>query len=68
MKFINSIKNYFLHKRREKLIFKILNSNIVSSDTESCTAIRIACDIEHFIDTGEYKPNTPPNGYRSVIQ
>lgn len=67
MKLIISIKNYFLRKRREKLIFKLLNSNIVSGDTESSTAIRMACDIQHFIDTGEYKPNTLPNGYRSAM-
>lgn len=68
MKLIISIKNYFLRKRREKLIFKLLNSNIVSGDTESSIAIRMACDIQHFIDTGEYNPNTLPNGYRSVIR
>lgn len=67
MKLIISIKNYFLRKRREKLIFKLLNSNIVSGDTESSIAIRMACDIQRFIDTGEYKPSTLPNGYRSVI-
>lgn len=67
MKLIISIKNYFLRKRREKLIFKLLNSNIVSGDTESSTAIRMACDIQHFIDTGEHKPNTLPNGYRSAM-
>lgn len=61
MKVINSIKNYFLRKRREKLIFKLLNSNIVSGDTESSTAIRIACNIQHFIDTGEYKPKSNRN-------
>ena len=68
MKVINSIKNYFLRKRREKLIFKLLNSNIISGDTESSTAIRMACDIQHFIDTGEYNSNTLPNGYRSAMQ
>lgn len=68
MKFIKSIKGYFLRKRREKVIFQLLNSRIVSGDTESSTAIRMACDIQRFIDTGEYKPDALPNGYRSETQ
>lgn len=68
MMLVNSIKNYFLRKRREKLIYRLLNSRIVSGDTESSTAIRMACDIQRFIDTGECKADTLPNGYRSATQ
>lgn len=50
-------------EERNQILSVILNSNIVGDTTEAKTVIRMAEEIGCYIKTGEYEPNTLPNGY-----
>lgn len=46
------------------MLFKLLNSNMVSESTESSTAIRMADEMLQYIESGKCEKNTLPNGFR----
>lgn len=59
-----SIKNLLSKRKRMKFVSIVINSNLVTGNTEASTAIRMAEELARYVEKGEHNPNTLPNGYR----
>lgn len=64
MKLITILKQMNAKRLRRQMLFKLLNSNIVSENTESSTAIRMADEMLQYIESGKCEKRTLPNGFR----
>ncbi|WP_308763121.1 hypothetical protein [uncultured Bacteroides sp.] len=58
------IKKFLSQRRRKMYLSLVIHSNLVNGYTEASTAIRMAEEFAKYVEKGEYKHNTLPNGYR----
>ena len=58
------IKKVLSKRKRKKYLSLIIHSNLVNGTTEASTAVRMAEELAMYVENGEYKHNTLPNGYR----
>lgn len=60
----SEIKRFFLKRKRKKYLSLVIHSNLVHGNTEASTAIRMAEELAQYVENGECKHKTLPNGYR----
>lgn len=58
------ISKFLSKRKRAKYLSLVIHSNLVNGATEASTAIRMAEELAKYVEKGECKHNTLPNGYR----